>query len=554
MTDPVGDANATFAATVVDQWIHCGVRSAFVAPGSRSTPLAVALVARSELRVEVLLDERSAGFAALGSALSSGRPAIVLCTSGTASTHFHAAVAEAGLSCVPKLVCTANRPPELWNVGAPQTIDQHDLYGRSGRGFIEVEPPDQTDPAGWRGIANQAWAAAMDRRQPGPVQVDLSFREPLLGEVGDIGSPLPRPDLEKPTVATDAEVAAVVDRIIEDDRPRRGVIVAGRGESDPATLGRLSDLLGWPIIADHRSGLRDGTALRFHDPMLRRPSELEESTTRILRFGEPLSSKALSQWIARRGSDPDAVTGFQPWSRTINPELVVKQRLPEAGAAGRLVAEIERRGIPSLTAWADAWRTRDDEQATRIGTIVSDPATEPGIANASLAAVPAGGALVVASSMPVRDVEWYGEDRADIDVFSNRGANGIDGVIATAVGVASTGRPTVCLVGDVAFLHDQSTLTALGRRALDLTIVVVDNDGGGIFGMLPQRTELDETTYETLFGTPHGTDISGLCRAHGVEVIVDPTAPNALRPDGTRVAVFSTERQVTLELRSRISG
>ncbi|MBT8241325.1 MAG: 2-succinyl-5-enolpyruvyl-6-hydroxy-3-cyclohexene-1-carboxylic-acid synthase, partial [Acidimicrobiia bacterium] len=372
MNHPVGDANATFSAALVDQWIRCGLNAAFIAPGSRSTPLAVALVARNEVRLELFHDERSAGFAALGWGLATGTPAVVLCTSGTAATHFHGAVAEAGLSCVPMIVCTANRPPELWGVGAPQTIDQTDLYRESVRGFFRPGPPDESDSHAARELANGAWTAAASRNNPGPVQVDLSFREPLLGAVHDVGVPLPPAPVGQTSVATAAEISEVADRILCEHRPLSGVIVAGRGESQPAAVREVAEILGWPVIADHRSGLRNGTALRFHDPLLRHPSDVQLETERILRFGEPLSSKVLSQWIGALASNRDAVTGFEPWGRTINPELVVAHRLPESGAAVALSAELRRREVSPLREWRQRWTDADAQTGERLAQPLGD--------------------------------------------------------------------------------------------------------------------------------------------------------------------------------------
>jgi 2-succinyl-5-enolpyruvyl-6-hydroxy-3-cyclohexene-1-carboxylate synthase len=247
------------------------------------------------------------------------------------------------------------------------------------------------------------------------------------------------------------------------------------------------------------------------------------------------------------------VTGFEPWTRTINPELRIHHRLPEWGSAEALVAELQRRGVDPLEGWRRRWSNADADLLARLRDPLADPTTEPGAAAAAINAVPTGGALVVSSSMPVRDVEWYGPDRVDIAVYSNRGANGIDGVIATAAGVATSGVPTVCLIGDVAFLHDQSSLTALRRRAIDLTVLVIDNDGGGIFGMLPQHDLLDRDTYELLYGTPHGTDIAALAAAHGIPVIAGSDRFD-LTPDGVRIAIVRTDRDRTLVLRNSLSG
>ncbi|NNF53589.1 MAG: 2-succinyl-5-enolpyruvyl-6-hydroxy-3-cyclohexene-1-carboxylic-acid synthase, partial [Acidimicrobiales bacterium] len=261
----VGAANATFSATLVDQWIVNGLTHAFIAPGSRSTPLAVALAERPEVRLEVFLDERSASFAALGYGQATSKPAVVLCTSGTAATHFHGAVAEAGISCVPMLVCTANRPPELWGIGAPQTIDQTNLYAASVRAFLQPGPPDDGHQDTWRSLANQSWAAAASPAEPGPVQLDLSFREPLVGATTSLPAPLRPAVLKSSPGPSESRISKFVGYLLHDNRPLPGVIVAGRGQSNPAAIRSLAHALGWPVIADHRSGLRDGTSLRFTD-------------------------------------------------------------------------------------------------------------------------------------------------------------------------------------------------------------------------------------------------------------------------------------------------
>ncbi len=365
---PVGDANATFCATLVDQWVANGVDAAFVAPGSRSTPLALALIERSEIRVEVFHDERSAGFAALGYGVATRTPAVVLCTSGTAATHFHGAVAEAGVSCVPMIVCTANRPPELWGVGAPQTIDQERLYGSSVRSFLQPGAPDDTDPATWRQIANDAWVAAIGGADPGPVQLDLSFREPLVGTARDLPAPLAPATPSAPATADRQRIDDLVDRLLRNDgRPRPGVIVVGRCESDAEAIAEVADRLGWPVIADHRSGLRDGRALDHHDTLLRGAAGLKERTERILRFGEPLSSKVLSQWIGELGAaDRSAINAVVPWSRIIDPERVAVCQIPERQAARYLLDELADRQVVPLSRWASEWRSADHRLAAPI--------------------------------------------------------------------------------------------------------------------------------------------------------------------------------------------
>ena len=518
----IGDANATACATLVDEWVRCGVRHAVIAPGSRSTPLALALAERDELAVHVVHDERVAAFVALGIGLD-GAPAVLVCTSGTAPVNFHPAVVEAGLSDVPMIVATADRPPELRGVGAPQTIDQLELYGRSVRWFHDAPVPDEADPAAWRPLAQRVVATAAD----GPVHLNLPFREPLLGSVGDlpepIGPPLPVPR------------AMVVGGPIDPELDRqRGVIVAG-GRSGVAAddVAKLADRLGWPILADPCSGLRaDSQAMTAFDSLLRSKEFADAHAPEVVvRVGRAPASKILSQWIARSGSPLLQVGGpgvVDP-DRNVSAFCSLDDLAPLTGAAN--------------TPWLARWRHANAQAEEAIDDALADlglgePATARIVART---AGVAGAELVAASSMPIRDVEWFGADV--VDVHANRGANGIDGVISTAVGRALTGRTVFVLVGDIAFVHDSNALVALGSRELDLRIVVVDNAGGGIFNFLPQATSLTRDRFEQLFGTPHGTDVVELASAHGIDAATVSTADEL----SARIAVagLSITRVVT---------
>ena len=508
MTPSAQDVQATFCATLVDEWVRHGLRHAVVAPGSRSTPMALALVERAELRVHVFLDERSAAFAALGIGLATGAPAVLLCTSGTASTHFHAAVVEAHQSGVAMLVVTADRPPELHGVGAPQTIEQTDLYGGAVRWFHDPGVAVDEQRSSWRSIAATAWGRAGDDT-PGPVHLNLAFREPLVGVVGQLptAEPLvPRPQQSFDVVAL-AELLGVAN----------GVIVAGNGVDHPNAVQALADATGWPVLADPLSGCQtlDSAVVRFDALLRHRGFADAHRPAAVLQLGMPPASKVLSQWLAASGAEHVAVS---PAGLVSDPNLVGARQVHASigELCARLAAQAtSRRG----DAWRDEWVAAD-----RIAREVLDDAlraqrclSEPGTALAVTAHVPPGGHLVVASSMPVRDVEWFGMPRGDITVHANRGANGIDGVIATAIGVAlGSGAPTTVLLGDVAFCHDLSSLAGLQARELDLTIVVTDNDGGAIFSFLPQAAALPAERFEKLFGTPHGTDVVEVARALGL--------------------------------------
>ena len=507
MTSAPQDVQATFCATLVDQWVRLGLCHAVVAPGSRSTPMALALVANSALDVHVFHDERSASFAALGIGLSTGSPAALLCTSGTATTHFHGAVVEAHQSGVPMLVLTADRPPELHGVGAPQTIEQAHLYGDAVRWFHDAEVADEDHRTTWRSLASTAWRKATGD-MPGPIHVNLPFREPLVGVAGDL------PDLDA-TSSTLPPLPAIDDLFDLLESPH-GVIVAGNGVDEPESVEALSDATGWPVLADPLSGCQTlGCAVVRFDALLRHQGfAADHRPAVVLQLGMPPASKVLAQWLAASGATYVAVS---PVGVISDPNLVGARQLH--ASIGVLCSELAVKASEGDRTWIDSWLDADRTARSTINDalVAETTLTEPGAARAITAAVPAGGHLVVASSMPVRDVEWFGTPRSDVVVHSNRGANGIDGVIATAIGVAiGAAAPTAVLLGDVAFCHDASSLTALGARGLDLTIVVNDNDGGAIFSFLPQAATLPSDRFEQLFGTPHGTDVVEVARAFGL--------------------------------------
>ncbi len=500
----IARSNATACATYVDEWIRCGVTQAVIAPGSRSTPMALAITARPELSVHVVHDERVAAFVALGLGLA-GAPALLLCTSGTAAANFHPAVVEAGLSDVPMIVLTADRPPELRGVGAPQTIDQIELYGRSVRWFHDAVCPDDADPAGWRPLAQRVFATA----EGGPVHLNLPFREPLVGEPDvlpeQIGPPLPVPR----GIVVGGPVAAQFDR-------QRGVIVAGGGHGvDPAMIDALAVELGWPVLADPLSGCRTAVnAVSQFDAILRHPRfAADHAPELVVRFGRPPASKVLSQWIVASGAPVVQVGG----PGVVDPDHNVAMFCGPADLAGLSGAA----GTP----WMARWRHADDRADSAIEAwLAANPLCEPGVARVlSTTRDSLGGVeLVVASSMPVRDLEWFGGRTAR--AHSNRGANGIDGVLSTALGRALTGVPTIVWLGDIAFVHDSNALVGLAARTADLRIVVTDNAGGGIFSFLPQASALEPERFEQLFGTPHGTDIERLAGAHAIPARTVSTA------------------------------
>jgi 2-succinyl-5-enolpyruvyl-6-hydroxy-3-cyclohexene-1-carboxylate synthase len=534
---------ATCCAALVDELVAHGVRHAVVAPGSRSTPVALALLARPELTVHVVHDERVAAFVALGLGLR-GTPAVLLCTSGTAAANFHPAVVEAGLSDVPMIVLTADRPPELRDVGAPQSIDQTHLYGRSVRWFHDPGVPDPAAPPIWRSLGARAVAAAAG----GPVHLNLPFREPL------VGAPYPLPPRRRATIgaASSASVAVPEDAVEVLRRPR-GIVLAGAGAGDAArdVIEPFVAATGWPLLADPVSMCRDAPgAIAAYDAMLRHPGFAATTPDVVVRVGRPATSKVLAQWVAASGAPVVQVGG----PGLIDPEHLVAARLDAATlpALGEALVGV------GDTAWADRWTAAAARAEAAIDRELGPeaPLSEPAVARLVAARRPTGSHLVVAASMPMRDLEWFGGRAAS--AHANRGANGIDGVVSTALGVAlRTAEPTIALVGDIALVHDAGALTALARRGVDLRIVVVDNDGGGIFSFLPQATELPADVFELLFGTPHGTDVVALAAAHGVDAATVTTPGELverLAAPGPTLTRVGTDRAENVRVHARLNA
>lgn len=530
---PVGDGDrqAAFAATLVDEWVRAGVTHAVVCPGSRSTPLALAVAAEPGLALHVRLDERSAGFTALGIGMVTGFPAVVVVTSGTAAVELHAAVAEAHHGGVPLLVCTADRPPELRDVGATQAIDQTHLYGRSTRWFADPGVPDEGSRSSWRSLGARAVAETMTGTGgPGPVHLNLPFREPLLGDasVGGIPdgrrerAPWHRVDAPRPVPSPQT-----VDELMASGdftRGTRGVIVAGSGCGDPDAVLGLAGALDWPVLADPRSGLRTGDArvVAAADGILRSARFAESHRPAVvLRLGERWASKVVNTFAAAARTVMVDPTGWTDPERTAARML----RCDPTAFCRALTAGMATSGpelADKLGDWSSAWARVEGlaQQAIRTSLGLDGALTEPALARRVFSSVAPDSPLMVSSSMPIRDVEAFGSPRPGAPrVVANRGVNGIDGVVSTAVGVALASGPTTALVGDLAFLHDVSALVGPAGERPPLTVVVADNGGGGIFSFLPQAAQLPGAAFERLFGTPQSADPAAVARGFGWDVV-----------------------------------
>ncbi|MFM7764002.1 MAG: 2-succinyl-5-enolpyruvyl-6-hydroxy-3-cyclohexene-1-carboxylic-acid synthase, partial [Acidimicrobiaceae bacterium] len=550
---------ATFCATLVDEWLHCGVCHAVVSPGSRSTPIALEIANRHEIEMHIFHDERSAAFTALGIAKASGVPAILVCSSGTAAVEFHPAIVEAHHSEVPILICTADRPAELQGVGAPQTIDQQNLYGVSVRKFVNAEVADDSESHTWRQIARDLFATSLGKVR-GPVHLNLRFREPLMG----VATSLPPRHESSATIAEKvvSPSARSIRKLKKALNAKNGVIIAGPENYRVESILRLAEILSWPVLADPRSGARVPSkfVVAAADSILRDEDFAKKLQPQVvLRFGTLPASKVVNSWLASSGAKQIVITTT---STLVDPDRLCALHI--VGEIDELCAELvsarsnEQSKLDDFS-WLDLWGTAENSAQRSINTALADEPglSEPGVARALYGLLPEASNLVVSSSMPIRDVEWFAAPRTGLRVHANRGANGIDGVVSTAVGIAlATRQPTTLLIGDIALLHDVNGLISLVSREIDLRIVVIDNNGGGIFSFLPQAQALEVTKFEKIFGTPHGVNLKMLAQAHEIdthEVANVSDFAEILSQRGPWLARVVTDRQENVKVHERIN-
>ena len=550
-------AGRRFALTLVDELARAGVTDACLAPGSRSAPLALALAEHPGITVHVHLDERSAAFFALGAAKRSGRPVAVVCTSGTAAANFHPAVLEADQARTPLLVLTADRPPELRGTGANQATDQLKLYGSAVRWFCEVGVPADDPGAGryWRSLASRAVAEATGP-PPGPVHLNLAFAEPLVPP-GLGGDPAPgRPDGAPWTKAPPA--VRVLDPGVRANP--NGLLVAGWGvDLDPEVVDGFAAAAGWPVLADPLSGARRGpAAVSAYDGLIRAPGfAAAHRPSLVVRVGAAPTSKALTGWLDESVPQVlvDPAGGWLDPGRAASLRLTADPATLLAAVTARLGATGPGGPASPVRPWLREWLEADRLAREAIDGLLDDWAEpfEGRVARDLVAWMPDGGTLVVGSSMPVRDVDAFAAPRDGLRFVANRGLSGIDGFVATALGVAAAGtEPVAALCGDLTLLHDASSLLGAAGRPRGVVLVVCDNDGGGIFSFLPQA-RLPADLFEPLFGTPHGLDLTAVAAAARVPVTVVekaaglvPALDAALAGGGTRLVVVRGERAANL--------
>ena len=554
------------ARVLVDELTRCGVTDAVIAPGSRSAPLALALHADPRIRLHVRIDERSAAFLALGLGKVSGRPTALVCTSGTAAANFHPAVAEASHAYVPLVVLTADRPPELRGTGANQVIDQIGLYGSAVRFFAEVGTPTaEPGMVGyWRSLVARAAQAAV--HQAGPVHLNLGFREPLVPD-DDPAWPEPldgRPGGRPWTLVQSVPLPPRPLADLSAELPVRGAVVVADGatQADADAAVRLAEAAGWPVLSEPTGNARRGpNAIATYPLLLAGSFATAHLPELVVTVGKPGLSRSLLGWLRR--ADRQVVVDPHPdWPDPTRTAALVVPAVPTPGVGHRQEAASR-----PATDWLASWREAESAARAAIDRVLdraeqaTGRLTEPGLARELGRLAPADSLLFVGSSKPIRDFEAQLRPDLLAHVVANRGASGIDGCVSSAVGAAlawqgAGGGPAYAIVGDLAYLHDRNGLV-LGPDELrpDLTVIVVDNDGGGIFSLLPQAGIVG---FERVFGTPHRADLVADAAVTGIPVAEVRTAAElaeAVKPAaGLRLVLVRTDRAAETALQQELGA
>ncbi len=491
-----------YNAHFVDSLVRSGVEHAVISPGSRSTPMALLMEEHPRLKTFILVDERSAGFFALGLAKSSQKPVVLLCTSGTAAANYMPAVAEAKISRVPLIVLTSDRPPELRDVGAPQTIDQLHLYGHAAKWFAEMALPEATETALHYVRTQGARAVFESLSSPsGPVHLNFPYREPLLPDYDGIYN---RISIPAPVRLISGK--KMPDRIIMDDvaktlRGKNGLIIAGEisKSSVASAILSLSEKTGWPILADPLSQLRSNKSVMDSYDAFLRDDEIKDALkpAAIIRFGALPVSKALTLFMKRHHDIPHVIVDSGGGWRDPLHVATHMIHVDEAAFCIEMCTLLNE----SQTEWKTAWQSVNE--AARSVMKKADGMDEGALFQQFLKGLPDGASIFTGNSMPIRDLDSFlfaGEQR--IRVHGNRGANGIDGLVSTALGIAANGENVYAVMGDLSFFHDVNGLLAAKMNKLSMKVLILNNNGGGIFSYLPQASE--EKHFERLFGTPAG--------------------------------------------------
>ncbi|MBT5137456.1 MAG: 2-succinyl-5-enolpyruvyl-6-hydroxy-3-cyclohexene-1-carboxylic-acid synthase [Acidimicrobiaceae bacterium] len=549
MTDPVYDPIAAFAATLAGH----GVTDVVISPGSRSAPLSIAFHARPDLRTTVHLDERSAGFFALGQARATGRPSVLICTSGSAAANYLPAVVEANYAGLPLIVCTADRPPELRQWGAGQTIDQIGIYGSNTRWFADVPVPSDWTQAAASMAAMRAFDMATGPRR-GPVHLNWPLREPL-EPISDV----PVPAAITPRSSEHAVFQLAQDPLGELTEFEKGIIIVGPdvapGVEEQHKISdwilRFAESVAWPVFAEPLTQLRRGHhygeeyVMNAVDHLCKHSTVDSLRPDVVVRLGASPTTKPVRQWLER--VQPEHVVLIDQEHRWHDASFTATEHhgVSPVTALGR--ARRLGNGVRNRSAWLDDWWSLDDKASTVVDRIIEEgPRLSARVTREFVDALPDEAIVMTSNSMPVRDLDSFlANGGLNATFVGNRGASGIDGIISTGLGLASCqDGPVVVYTGDLALLHDLTGLASAARLGLRLTIVCIDNDGGGIFSMLPIAEGDRGIDVETLFRTPHGIDLTGLDGFAGIRAsTIDGDADIG---DAVKAAIASDKLGVNL--------
>ncbi len=524
--------NTLWAAVIAETLARLGLQTAIACPGSRSTPLTVAFAQHPQIETLPIVDERSAAFFALGVAKQQGLPVVLICTSGTAGANFYPAVIEAYYSHVPLIVLTADRPPELRNCHAGQAINQTQLYGKYSRDYVEIATPsvDLTLLRYLRQSLCHAWQIAQFP-VAGAVHLNVPFRDPLPplpdGTTADLAASWEDEDffghVTPPNITTVmANITTVMKAVNDWQDCDRGIIIGGLAQPQaPAkyvdAIAHLSQSLGFPVLAEGLSPLRNYRdrnpyLISTYDTLLRNPQLPQNlQPDLVIQIGELPISKELRAWLEQ--------TQPQRWIIDPHPENFD----PLHGKTRHLCLSVEQLAtqlpdIKTASAYLHQWLQAETEMRSRIDTTLDslEDRFEGKMAWLLSQTLPPQTPLFIANSMPVRDVEYFWQPNRDrLQPFFNRGANGIDGTLSTAMGIAHRNRSSVLLTGDLALLHDSNGFLQASRLQGHLTIILINNNGGGIFEMLPIAKF--DTVFEDYFATPQTVDFAALCQTHGIQ-------------------------------------
>jgi 2-succinyl-5-enolpyruvyl-6-hydroxy-3-cyclohexene-1-carboxylate synthase len=514
-----------YTAAFVAELVQIGVTEVVVSPGSRSTPMAMVMAEHPELNIHILVDERSAAFFGLGIAKASGKPVAILCTSGTAAANYFPAIAEANLSRIPLIVITADRPHELRDVGAPQTIDQIRLYGHHVKWFVEMALPEKSDEMirYVRNVCGRAAATAL-QAPSGPVHLNFPFREPLIPKLDDVNlfQLTERPNryvtVHNGDLTIDqAEIKEIAGII---DTHEKGIIVCGQIEDEKfaAAVTQLAARLNFPILADPLSQLRSGrhsseNIIDAYDTFLRNGEAKEYlKPTVILRFGAMPVSKALTIFLKENHQAIQfVVDGGGGWRdpAALSTDMIYCN---ESKFCQELLVLLKAH---DNQLFLDKWLSMNRLSKDNMNVIKDTIELSEGRLFSQLAdMLPEGANLFVGNSMPIRDLDsFFHNNDKSIRVMANRGANGIDGTISTALGAATVcSQPLYLVLGDLTFYHDLNGLLAAKLYNIDITIIIINNNGGGIFSFLSQAEHPKH--FELLFGTPLDLDFEYVVRMY----------------------------------------